>query len=429
MSISSRDQRALFSRSGNRCAFEACRRLLVATDAAGDVIVLGEIAHIVAEHDDGPRGDPHMSLADRNAYPNLILLCNVHHQLIDDQPATWTVERLRAIKADHEKWVEDRLPGEAEPTAPPAVSDALFSTALAVTHVPPFVYSTPIALGESDVRARTSPRSTDDNAAFIVREQRLIAFTDLRRPDSAFASVVGPADVQRHDAAGWFEDPHRSRWYVDLLNRALSRHCRRRGLAFDHEHRRFYFAATDEEVRRKVRYQPMNQSSATREVVWQPIRRSTSEPRPYWLHRAATLRFTQVRPGSWILTLRPGLQVTVDGFSPPPSETIGRRVTRRMNRMYNYDLLKEVQFWRDVLGEGKPRIILAFGQPAKDQNVQISTELLSTQVEWPGLPPEHARPFANVGYAEGLFSWGDLNALTLGADEFDDDDDDHEEAR
>ena len=122
-----------------------------------------------------------------------------------------------------------------------------------------------------------------------------------------------------------------------------------------------------------------------------------------------------------MLTIRPGLHVTVDGFAPPPSDTIGRRVTRRLNRRFNYELLKEVQFWRDILGEGKPRILLAFGLPAQDQNVQISTELLSTQVDWPGLPAEYARPFANVGYEEGLFSWGDLNALAIGADAFEDD--------
>lgn len=424
--ISSRDSRALFSRAGNRCAFEECRRLLVSTDAKGDLVVLGEIAHIVAEHDNGPRADPGMPVAERNAYANLLLLCNVHHQLIDDRPDAWSVERLRAIKAAHERWVEERLPGTAEPLQVPSVKDVLFSTALPVIHVPPYVYSAPVPIDEAAIRGRTSPKSSEDNAAFIVREQRLLAFHDLRRHGNAFATFVDPSAVERHDAFGWFDDPDRSRWYVDLLNRALSRHCRRRGLSFDREHRRFYFAADQEEVRREVRYKPMNRSSALRDVVWRPVRRSTGESRPYWLHGAATLRFAQVRRGSWMLTIRPGLHVTVDGFVPPPSETIGRRVTRRLNRMFNYELLKEVQFWRDVLGEGKPRIVLAFGQPAHDQNVQISTELLATEVDWPGLPPQYARSFSNVGYEEGLFSWGDLNALAIGTDEIDDDFDESE---
>ena len=427
MGISARDSRALFSRSGNRCAFEECRRPLVSTDSSGELVVLGEIAHMVAEHDEGPRADPTMPVAERNAYPNLLLLCNVHHQLIDDQPATWTLERLRAVKAAHETWVEERLPGPSEPVVVPMVKDTLFSTALPVTHVPPFVFSVPVAMDEAGVRLRTRPRTPDDNATFIVRGQELLTFHDLRRPDNAFSAVVDAAAVRRHGAFGWFGDPDRSRWYVDLLNRALSRHCRRRGLAFDREHRRFYFAAASEGVRREVRYKPMNRMSATRDAVWQPVRRSTGESRPYWLHGAASLRFAEVRQGSWVLTIRPGLHVTVDGFAPPPSDTIGRRVTRRLNRMFNYELLKEVQFWRDFLGEGKPRIVLAFGQPAHEQNLQISTDFLATEVDWPGLPAEYSRPFSNVGYEEGLFSWGDLNALDMGPDDVDDDFEDSED--
>jgi hypothetical protein len=36
-------------------------------------VVIGQEAHIVAEEDDGPRGDPTMPIGDRNAYANLIL--------------------------------------------------------------------------------------------------------------------------------------------------------------------------------------------------------------------------------------------------------------------------------------------------------------------------------------------------------------------
>jgi len=38
-------------------------------------------------------------------------LCRNHHGEIDGQAGTFTVERLKAIKADHERWVRDSLPG------------------------------------------------------------------------------------------------------------------------------------------------------------------------------------------------------------------------------------------------------------------------------------------------------------------------------
>jgi hypothetical protein len=49
MSVSAAEQRRVCLKSGNRCAFGTCRRLLSAADpASGELVVLGEIAHIVA---------------------------------------------------------------------------------------------------------------------------------------------------------------------------------------------------------------------------------------------------------------------------------------------------------------------------------------------------------------------------------------------
>ncbi|HEX7736209.1 MAG TPA: HNH endonuclease, partial [Ktedonobacteraceae bacterium] len=110
MTVPLREQRLLGQRSGDRCAFPTCRRRLTAEASPPDqAVILGEIAHIIAESSDGPRGDASLSLADLNKYENLILLCNVHHQLIDDQYQTFTIERLRQMKQDHEAWVESTL--------------------------------------------------------------------------------------------------------------------------------------------------------------------------------------------------------------------------------------------------------------------------------------------------------------------------------
>ena len=70
-----------------------------------------------------------MSQSDRDEYGNLILLCNVHHKVVDDQIATYSVEVLHAIKQRHEKWVQDRLTNDTsaakEPTICFRVNDAL----------------------------------------------------------------------------------------------------------------------------------------------------------------------------------------------------------------------------------------------------------------------------------------------------------------
>src|SRR5689334_13378297 len=120
MAIPESEQRKLCLRSGGRCAFAACRRVLTVSGAPPDrLVVIGEMAHIVGDKVGGPRGDHELSDRERDRYENLILLCNTHHQLVDSQPETYTIGRLRGLKEDHERWVEERLgQGIDEPSLP-----------------------------------------------------------------------------------------------------------------------------------------------------------------------------------------------------------------------------------------------------------------------------------------------------------------------
>lgn len=74
--------------------------------------VVGQIAHIAAHSDDGPRADKALSGADRDRYENLILLCPTHHTVVDKQSSTYTVADLRQWKHDHEKRVRARMAQE-----------------------------------------------------------------------------------------------------------------------------------------------------------------------------------------------------------------------------------------------------------------------------------------------------------------------------
>lgn len=69
-------------------------------------VIIGENCHIVAEKDNGPRGYHPLSVSDRNRYPNLILLCNNHHKMVDTDVTSWPVEKLHQIKNEHELWVK-----------------------------------------------------------------------------------------------------------------------------------------------------------------------------------------------------------------------------------------------------------------------------------------------------------------------------------
>jgi hypothetical protein len=84
-----RTLKLLWGRSGGRCAMPNCRVELLA-DATGydPIVVIGEIAHIAAISDHGPRAEAGLDNSSRNDYENLILLCQNCHAQIDGQPGS-----------------------------------------------------------------------------------------------------------------------------------------------------------------------------------------------------------------------------------------------------------------------------------------------------------------------------------------------------
>lgn len=71
-----------------------------------------EVAHIVAEQRDGPRGNSPLTPQQRNHESNLLLLCFDHHAEIDSDVDRYSVARLHEIKSYHHSWVADRLRAE-----------------------------------------------------------------------------------------------------------------------------------------------------------------------------------------------------------------------------------------------------------------------------------------------------------------------------
>jgi hypothetical protein len=88
----------LFALSHNICAFPNCDIAIVQTSG----VLTGKICHIKGRNPGGPRYDPNQTDKERSSFENLILLCSVHHDIVDSQPEEFTVERLQKMKAKHE---------------------------------------------------------------------------------------------------------------------------------------------------------------------------------------------------------------------------------------------------------------------------------------------------------------------------------------
>jgi len=99
----------LFALSRNRCAHHDCDTAIIHPSGAQT----GDVCHIRAASAGGPRYDRNQTQEQRHGFDNLLLLCKVHHQIVDHDPSTYTADLLADIKTMHEKQGEIELPPEA----------------------------------------------------------------------------------------------------------------------------------------------------------------------------------------------------------------------------------------------------------------------------------------------------------------------------
>ncbi len=94
----------VYTAAAGRCSFFGCSKYVLEEPLTHNKAVLGNIAHIVAASEDGPRGNYPLSMSERSKFENLMLLCPVHHPFIDkkEYESEYTVELLREWKKRHE---------------------------------------------------------------------------------------------------------------------------------------------------------------------------------------------------------------------------------------------------------------------------------------------------------------------------------------
>lgn len=106
--VSARTRAALWAKAAGRCQYTGCNKpLLYDHISCAEDRNFGFVAHIVAATPTGPRGDPVRSPLLVDDVSNLMLLCHVHHKLIDvDEPRQHPEDRLIDMKRRHEHRIE-----------------------------------------------------------------------------------------------------------------------------------------------------------------------------------------------------------------------------------------------------------------------------------------------------------------------------------
>ena len=113
MTITDKTRKMLWGKSGNCCAICKQKLVIKKTDLDTESVV-GDECHIISGTINGPRYLPNVPPIEIDIISNLLLLCRVHHKMVDDQSDTYTVEKLKNIKSDHENWVESKLKEKEE---------------------------------------------------------------------------------------------------------------------------------------------------------------------------------------------------------------------------------------------------------------------------------------------------------------------------
>jgi len=94
--------RKLFAMSLNRCAFPGCDVAMIDPQT---MTMIGEVCHIKAASKGGPRYDLTQHNQERHGYDNLILMCSMHHKVIDSAEtlSEFSPEHLQTLKRKHEQ--------------------------------------------------------------------------------------------------------------------------------------------------------------------------------------------------------------------------------------------------------------------------------------------------------------------------------------
>lgn len=98
----------VWARAAGRCQFRNCNVPLIGHLVAGNRGAnKGYVAHIIADSDKGPRGDEVLSPLLADSPDNVMLLCDACHREIDkENPEKYSADALRAMKREHEEWVD-----------------------------------------------------------------------------------------------------------------------------------------------------------------------------------------------------------------------------------------------------------------------------------------------------------------------------------
>lgn len=108
-SLTEQKKLILMGLCGGKCEFRGCNNSVVEDMLTGAKGNFSNYAHIIASSSNGPRGDKKLSNQLSDDDSNIMVLCRLHHKEVDDNPGIYTVDILKKMKTEHERYIKELM--------------------------------------------------------------------------------------------------------------------------------------------------------------------------------------------------------------------------------------------------------------------------------------------------------------------------------
>lgn len=106
-SIPEKVKLVLIGKSGGKCEFRGCNKIILEEALTRKSGIYSNFAHIIADRENGPRGDKNLSSKLGQEENNIMVMCFEHHKFIDENANEYTVEILNEMKKEHENYIKE----------------------------------------------------------------------------------------------------------------------------------------------------------------------------------------------------------------------------------------------------------------------------------------------------------------------------------
>lgn len=234
------------------------------------------------------------------------------------------------------------------------IIEEVISNLLPIISLPEKIYGAPTDFSFKEIIERLKSESIPP---FNCTENKVWTFSNLFNEENALRKVIDQNKITVIRSQDWLLDDDKRRWYINLINRSIRKYCRKLGLKLDPEKEKVYFPPTQDQKEVTIRFRAFSRFG-TRKVAYPYVKEDRN---PFWVHHALNFKIENYG-GNWFLRIDPGYVFTKDGINFIASNNIGKLTTRRKANEWNRAVLNHLIFWREILADRKPEIIIDVGE-------------------------------------------------------------------